>query len=532
MLTRAAAQALAGASQVWLRTGSHPSARSVPEGIDVRTCDDIYERLDDFESVYGAIAMRIVDAALEGPVVYAVPGDPAVGETSVRFLRAEAARRGYPVAEIPGVPFLSPVLAALGWDAIDGLQIADATSLAARHHPDLDPDRPALVAQVYSRMVASDLKLVLLAQYPAEHVVTLVVAGSDDQPGAAGDGPGVTARSVSVPLSELDRADVFDDLTTLAVPPLAEAVSLHSLAEVVAHLRAPDGCPWDREQTHASLRPYVIEEAYEVLEALDAVAECESLEVVDHPRSEARPGSGAGSGPHSDLAEELGDLLLQVVLHAQIASEEGSFQLADVVGSIRDKLMRRHPHVFGDVRADTADEVRANWDALKAAEKADKGAGTGGAASDGLFEGIPSALPALARAQAAVRRAAAAGVELGDLESPEAATVSSPPSSPASREAAVGAMLWSAARMASEWGVDAESALRARTARYMQAARTPAATDHGFATDAPGMPDTDAAVPAVEDAKVDSGPASAGAGDGPDTARGGRTARHGASKET
>lgn len=425
-LTVAAHAALAAAAEVHVRTARFQGVAAIPSTATVIACDDLYAAHDAFADVYAAIAARVVDAAARGPVVYAVPGDPAVGETTVALVRTLAAARGIEVDVLPGVAFVGPTLAALGWDALDGLQLADATELGQRHHPSIDPDRPALVAQVYSRMVASDVKLVLQNQYPDDHPI-LVVSG------AAGASPRVT----TTPLAALDHAEVFDDVTTIGVPPLARAGSLLSLAEVIAHLRAPDGCPWDREQTHESLRPYLLEEAYEAVAAID------------------------GGDPEL-LAEELGDVLLQVVLHSQLAVEAGDFTLSDVIRHITEKLIRRHPHVFGDVQADTPAEVLANWDQLKADEKAGKGR------TDEVdpFADIPPALPALMRAQAVQRKSEKrerrpTGDVIASLHDAVAA-LGIPDADPLRAEA-IGQALWSIAALARAWDVDAESALRDAT---------------------------------------------------------------------
>lgn len=421
-LTLAAQQVLAETETVWVRTTRHPSLAALPPDVALRSFDALYERYDSFAEVYAAIAGELLALAAAGPVVYAVPGDPATGETTVRRLVELAADVGIPVTLLPGVSFVGPTLAAVGWDALDGVQLADATELAARHHPGIDPDRPALVAQVYSQLVASDLKLTLLNQYPAEHEVTLVVG--------AGAGAATLSR---FPLYELDRRPDLGDLATLALPPLPQPGSVQSLAEVVAHLRAPDGCPWDREQTHESLRPYLVEEAYEVLAALDA-------------------------GDMDALAEELGDLLLQVVLHAQLAVEDGDFALADVVAHITAKLIRRHPHVFGDVTADSPAAVRANWEALKEAERAAKG-------EPDPFAGVPPSLPALARAQAVQRKAGGEASGPPDIGASLAA-LAADPGDPVARAERLGAALWALAALAGAWQVDAETALRDATRRH------------------------------------------------------------------
>ena len=455
-LTVAARDALAAAPVVHVRTTSFPGVAAIPASASRVGCDDLYAAHDTFADVYAAIAARVVDAAARGPVVYAVPGDPAMGETTVGLVRARAAARGIDVTLLPGVSFVGPTLAALGWDALDGLQIADATDIAARHHPPIDPDRAALVAQVYSRLVASDVKLVLQNQYPDDHPIHIVA-------GAASE----AARVTTTTLAALDHAEAFDDVTTLGVPPLARPGSVQSLAEVVAHLRAPDGCPWDREQTHQSLRPYLLEEAHEAVAAIDA----------DDPEA---------------LAEELGDVLLQVVLHSQLAVEAGDFGLADVVRHITEKLVRRHPHVFGDVQADTPAEVLKNWDALKAEEKAAKG--TAAVAVD-PFADLPATLPALMRAQAVLRKGAKVVASPADgrpadpladlgaaIDGLAAVAATAPADAAAALEAddpraqAVGQALWAVAAVARALGVDAETALRDATAaaeRRIRAAIAP-----------------------------------------------------------
>lgn len=450
-LTLAAHDALASAAEVHVRTAGFPGVAAIPATATVIACDDLYAAHDAFADVYAAIAERVVAATARGPVVYAVPGDPAVGETTVGLVRSLAAERGINVEVLPGVSFVGPTLSALGWDALDGVQIADATELGQRHHPSIDPDRSALVAQVYSRIVASDVKLVLQNQYPDDHPIHIVS-------GAASPAPRVTTTT----LAALDHVEAFDDVTTIGVPPLDRPGSLLSLADVIAHLRAPDGCPWDREQTHESLRPYMLEEAYEAVAAIDG-------------------------GDPEQLAEELGDMLLQVVLHSQLAVEAGDFSIADVVRHVTEKLIRRHPHVFGDVVAETPAEVLANWDQLKRDEKAAKAAslsiddaGADIAAPVDPFIDIPPSLPALMRAQA-VQRKSAKIPPTADLIATVAAladiVATAPPDAAAALDAddpraeAVGQALWALAAVARRLGVDGETALRDVTRRVEDGVR-------------------------------------------------------------
>lgn len=357
LLTQEAWLVLTQAGGLYLRTRDHPVVAGLPPHLRIRSFDDLYERSETFDAVYEAIVERVI-AEASGPsgVVYAVPGDPMVGEATVSGLRSAARRSGLRFDIIHGVSFIEPCLRAMNVDALDGLSIADALDLAGRHHPSFDPDTPALVGQLYSRMVAADVKLTLLNQYPADHPIRLI------------HGAGTVEEAVEeVPLRELDRSRRIGSLTALYIPPIAQPSGFSTFQEVVAHLRAPEGCPWDREQTHQSLRTHLMEETYEALQAIDE----------DDVQA---------------LKEELGDLMLQVVLQTQIAVEADEFSMADVLAGIREKLIRRHPHVFGDLHVAGVAEVLHNWEALKAAERQVEG-GTKGA-----LDGVPAGLPALAQA--------------------------------------------------------------------------------------------------------------------------------------
>jgi tetrapyrrole methylase family protein/MazG family protein len=361
--------------------------------------------------------------------VYAVPGDPSVGEATVPALRRAAASAGLAFELVPGISFLEPSLAALELDALDGLQVADALDVAARHHPPLSPDRPALIGQMYSAMVASDVKLTLLNAYPDDHPVVLLHG--------AGTGVAVLER---VPLHEIDRSQAIGLLTSLYVPPRPNRGALESFQETVAHLRAPDGCPWDREQTHQSLAPHLMEEAYEALHALDA---------------DDMPG----------LREELGDLLLQIVLQAQIAAEEGDFQMSDVIAGIDEKLIRRHPHVFGEVEVSGVEQVLHNWETLKRAEREEDGTGKG------LLDGVPLNLPALAQAAEIQRRVARVGFDWPALEGVQAKVAEElnellEAEGEDRRAAEMGDVLFAVVNYARWLEVDPEAALRQAARRF------------------------------------------------------------------
>ncbi|MEJ2210923.1 MAG: nucleoside triphosphate pyrophosphohydrolase, partial [Anaerolineae bacterium] len=356
---------------------------------------------------------------------------PLMAESSVTQILARAGKEGLAVRIVEGLSFIEPTLSLLGIDGLDGLQLADATEVASAHHPALDPGRPALVAQLWGRRLAGEVKLTLMNAYPDEHGLTLVRGA-----GTAG------AARVDLPLYELDRDPDIDHLTTLYVPPLPGAAGLPALQETVAHLRAPDGCPWDQEQTHQSLRSDLLEEAYEVLAALDAEDE-------------------------EKLAEELGDLLMQIVMHVQIATEEGAFRFADVVGRIDAKLKRRHPHVFGQLEVEDTADVLRNWEVIKARERAAKKT----ADDDSRLAGVPASLPALARAQAMAERAARTGSDRPPVaESPAAVGEQvrglAGVDGSQERERALGALLFSLAQVAGELDIDAEGALRRACDRF------------------------------------------------------------------
>ncbi|WP_083516951.1 nucleoside triphosphate pyrophosphohydrolase [Alicyclobacillus shizuokensis] len=361
---------------VVLRTRVHPVVRALDaEGVAYETFDEVYDSGESFAQIYREMAQRLKRWAAErGDIVYAVPGHPLMAEQSVQELLAlSAGDTGLRVEIGSGQSFFDPVCTALGIDPIDGLCLLDGTLL---QEDQLRPDLHLLIAQVFNRAVASEVKLTLMEVYPDEYPVTVVRAA-----GVAGE-----ERIVQVPLHELDRLDFIDHLTSVFVPradeePLRRRDPWHVTA-LVRRLRHPeDGCPWDLKQTHRTLRPYVIEEAYEVAHAID-------------------------QGDPDVLAQELGDLLLQILLHAQIASEFGDFTVRDVYQALADKLVRRHPHVFGGDTARSAEEAEQSWQNAKAAETKDM---------PGLLDDVRQGQPAHAIARAYQERAAKVGFEWSDI---------------------------------------------------------------------------------------------------------------------
>ncbi|MGO9911581.1 MAG: MazG family protein [Acidimicrobiales bacterium] len=344
----------------------------------MRGLDDEYERGAGFDDVYQSIVTTLLDAAtLGGPsgsgntVCYAVPGSPSVAERTVELLREAAPARGVEVRVEPAVSYLDLAFDRLGVDALGaGVLLADAATFAvsaAGHHG------PVLVAQAWSRQLLSDMKLALDEPPVGQTAVLLHHLGLADE------------RVETVAWADLDRSLEPDHLTSVFVPSLEEppGAALLALAETVSVLR--QRCPWDREQTHASLVRHLLEETYEVMEALEALG--------TDPAS-----APAEAAAHAE--EELGDLLCQVLFHATIGAEEGLFNLGDIARSINGKLVTRHPHVFGDTVAETADDVVRNWERAKDRSKA----------RTHLLEGIPAATPALARAEKVERKLRSIGL--------------------------------------------------------------------------------------------------------------------------
>jgi len=444
-LTLEAREALAAAPEVYLRTRIHPVVPHLPPGPRYESFDALYETLPTFAQVYEAMTWEVLRLGLRPTgVVYAVPGHPLVGETSVVQIRQQAEKAGVPVRIVPGLSFVDAVCVTLGLDPLEkGLQWVDATTLESpADFPPLvtwTPVAPLLLVQLYNQRVAAQAKLALLESYPPEHLVTLVRAA-----GVPGE-----ERVVTLPLFELDRQTWLDHLTSAYLPPLGELdrpAGFAALSRLVTRLRAPGGCPWDREQTRASLRPFVIEEAYEVADAIDR----------DDP---------------DDLCEELGDLLLQVLLHAQIANEEGLFTLGQVLDGLAAKLVRRHPHVFGNVTADDAQTVLANWQAIKAGEKQVKAISEQLSASNAsALDGVPRSLPGLTLADAIQKKAAKVGFDWPDVRGVVAKVheeVEELMQAPAGEQPGeLGDLIFSLVNLARWLGIDPEEALRATVRRF------------------------------------------------------------------
>lgn len=361
------------AENLILRTAVHPTvAKLDAENIKYTSCDSFYEQGASFEEVYAGIAKKLIEQAAGSDVVYAVPGSPMVAERTVVLLRQAAQEAGVKLDVLPGMSFLEVLYQRLGIDPIDGLTIIDAEDIDSL--PGDDMPSALVVTQVYDQRTASDAKLALMEHYPEDFPITFVRNLSL---------PDEEIRQI--PLYELDRQEHIDHLTSvyLGKPPVHEAqFDLKPLEDVIKTLREPGGCPWDIVQTHKTLRRNLIEEVYEVIEAIDL-------------------------GDKKLLCEELGDLLMQIVFHARMAEEAGCFSMQDVIDGITEKLIRRHPHVFGDITVKDAGEVLQNWEAIKRAEKKER---------KSVLDGVPKDLPSLMAAYKLQYKASKVGFDWPDID--------------------------------------------------------------------------------------------------------------------
>lgn len=438
------AYTLLAAGRTYLRTRKHPAVAALPRPGQVFSFDERFDRAGDFGSLAAEIADFLVAESEREPLVYAVPGHPFFGDSTVTTLLKRAAEAGVQVHIVPTLSMLDMLLPTLTAGAGAQLQILDALDLAASTDRDsfsgglapLSPLRPALVTQIHSSAVMSAARRVLARLYPGETEVEIIpVAGAAEPP------------FERLPVARLDQAR-DDGVVMLALPaldPLQSGRDPAVLHQIVARLRAPGGCPWDREQTHQSIKRHLIEEAYEAIDALDR-------------------------NDPDDMREELGDVLLQVYLHAQMAEEAGQFTLEEIYETLTAKLIRRHPHVFGDVIAETAGTVLENWDQIKRRERQERG----NSADEHPLGLIPADLPALARAQTLIRRGLRAGIDLQDVH-----TVDDVPSS----EAEFADALFALAASAAKAGIDAEGALRAATQRFERAASRSLTGDQSSTTE-------------------------------------------------
>lgn len=334
------------------RTKKHPVIQELQgEGVEFEFYDSFYEEENEFQSVYERITKDLIKRAQEKPLVYVVPGHPMLAEQTTQLLLSQT---DVEIEVLGGQSYLDDTFRALKIDPIEGFQFHDATTI---NRDVLDYHNHLLFCQVYDGFSASELKLLLLEDLPADYKVTVIEAVGS-----------LKEKLTEISLEDLDRTIEMSNLTSVYVPPMKSEDMLNHqftrLREIIRTLRGPDGCPWDREQTHESIRRYAIEEVYELIDTID-------------------------NEDDEGIIEELGDVLLQVMLHSQIGEDDGYFTIEDVIKGVTDKMIHRHPHVFSDVAISSVEDVDANWETLKKQEKSER---------ESILEGIPRSLPALLRA--------------------------------------------------------------------------------------------------------------------------------------
>lgn len=466
------AHAVARSQTIYFRTLIHPVTAplkmELPE-IQVESFDSFYDEAEDWSTLYQRIAEKLCTLAAQQPLIYAVPGHPLVGEISVQHVLKLAREQNLRTTIVAGLSLLEPVFTQLELDPLNGgTQLVDATELVALRADEvagkLIPTLPALVTHIYNRRLASDVKLALSECYPDTWPIKLVRAASvastasetyeteeNEDAGEteeAGDSGGETV--IEIPLYQLDHdvhTNHLDDLYTVYLPPVDELTALRlpeTLRYIIWRLRRdPDGCPWDRQQTHQTLTPFVIEEAYEVVEALEE----QDME---------------------KLAEELGDLLLQVYLHAEIARQEEDFAIGDVYEHINAKMIRRHPHIFGTTNVENAGQVVQNWEMIKRQERAAAGKDV---QNESVLHGVPLASPALIVSQEYQKRVGKVGFDYSDIRGvykkiDEEIQELQQANTPEEQREEFGDLLFIVARLARFLKIDAEEALRRSNRKF------------------------------------------------------------------
>ncbi|MDZ4993524.1 nucleoside triphosphate pyrophosphohydrolase [Clostridium perfringens] len=372
-LTIGALKELKNNKNIYFRTEKHPTVDFLKEeGVKFESYDHAYEKYDSFDDVYKYIAEDLITKVKDDEdLIYAVPGHPLVAERSVINLIDLCKENNIQYEVLPAVSFVDAMMEALQVDPIEGVKIIDAFDMKNQI---LDKRVGTIITQVYNNFIASEVKLRLLEGYEDNTEIIFVRAA-----GVKG------LESIrKIPLYELDWQEDIDYLTSIYIPKdLDNKKDFQDLLDIIETLRNPGGCPWDREQTHESLKSALIEECYEVIDAIENEDE-------------------------DALIEELGDVLLQVVFHASIGKEDGYFDIMDVIEAISDKMINRHPHVFGNEEADNSEQVVANWDEIK---KEEKGIET----LTEEMKNIAKALPATTRAYKVQKKAKKVGFDWDDI---------------------------------------------------------------------------------------------------------------------
>jgi tetrapyrrole methylase family protein/MazG family protein len=432
LLTGEALDWLQKVDELYVITKNHPVVNSLPDNVTCHSFDPVLTSDLSAEQVIEQIILTILQLGKRSQsVTYAVPGHPLTANATCSGILQRARETGVPVKIIAGVSLLEPILQALSIDPQSQITLIDALTLSKQNTPSFPPSKPALITQVLSSKTASQLMSVLLTVYPEHHKVTLVHAvGTKNE----------LVEQLS--MGEIDQSTQFGLYSSLYCPPLPFGSAFEDFQQIIAQLRSPEGCPWDREQTHASLKPYLIEESYEALEALD---------LEDMP----------------SLKEELGDILLQIVLHAQIGIEHQEFRMSDIMTHISDKMIRRHPHVFADGDARDVAGVIHKWEEIKANERKDNG----NPEKKGMLDGIPANLPALVQSQHIQQRAQRIGFDWPEINGVikkiyEELDELKQAQTPEERISETGDVLFAVVNLARWLEVDAESALRESNRRF------------------------------------------------------------------
>lgn len=372
-LTIGALKELKNNKNIYFRTEKHPTVDFLKdEGIKFESYDHAYEKYDSFDDVYKYIAEDLITKIKDDEdLIYAVPGHPLVAEKSVINLIELCKENNIQYEVLPAVSFVDAMMEALQVDPIEGVKIIDAFDMKNQI---LDKRVGTIITQVYNNFIASEVKLRLLEGYEDDTEIIFVRAA-----GVEG------LESIrKIPLYELDWQEDIDYLTSIYIPKdLGNKKDFQDLLDIIETLRNPGGCPWDREQTHESLESALLEECYEVIDAIENEDE-------------------------DALIEELGDVLLQVVFHASIGKEDGYFDIMDVIGGISNKMINRHPHVFGNEEANTSEQVLVNWDEIKKEEKGIK-------TLTEEMQNIAKSLPATTRAYKVQKKAKKVGFDWDDV---------------------------------------------------------------------------------------------------------------------
>jgi tetrapyrrole methylase family protein / MazG family protein len=373
LISQGALDALKNSSRIFLRTEKHPIMDTLKNEIEYTSLDYFYNENEDFDNVYNKISNFIIEEAKNGDLVYVVPGHPRVAEKTVGIISSVANTKGVKVEIIASMSFVDAMFNYLEVDPSRGFKLVDAFEIENSY---IDTNTSMIITQIYDRFIASNVKLSLMEYYDDNQEICIVRAA----------GVKNLESKKYVKLYELDRNDNdFDYLTSLYIPKPEKTRynTVKDLENIVEELRGENGCEWDKKQTHESLKEHIIEEAYELVQAID-------------------------NDDIDEMIEELGDILLHVVFHSQIGKEEGYFDLKEVVRTICNKLIFRHPHVFKNESVDM-NTYDKKWEDLKKEEKGET------TVTEGLKR-IPASLPALTKAKKVQYKAALVGFDWDNID--------------------------------------------------------------------------------------------------------------------